>query len=44
MNDKINQYGKEVEKSWLNLTQIFDGLTLDEYIIMPNHFHVKILF
>ena len=35
----INDAGNLIESCWLNLPQLFPGIELDEYIIMPNHFH-----
>jgi REP element-mobilizing transposase RayT len=34
-----NQIGEMIEKSWLELTNRFPFISLDEFIIMPNHFH-----
>jgi REP element-mobilizing transposase RayT len=31
--------GKIIEKVWLNTTQCYSDVILDEYVIMPNHFH-----
>lgn len=36
---ELNQIGKIIEKEWLNLPNIFDNIILNEYVIMPNHFH-----
>ena len=41
---RLTKYGREIEKSWLNLSNIFDGIHLDEYVIMPNHLHAIIGF
>lgn len=35
----LNDAGTMVEKWWLELPQKFQDIALDEYIIMPNHFH-----
>lgn len=35
----INEYGKVVEQEWLKTTEIRPNVELDEFIIMPNHFH-----
>jgi hypothetical protein len=35
----INQVEPCVQKSWLNLPNIFENIFLDQYVIMPNHFH-----
>jgi REP element-mobilizing transposase RayT len=31
--------GKIVEKHWFRLEKFYKNLTLDSYVIMPNHFH-----
>lgn len=36
---ELNQYGKAIENSWFNLRNVFDDIFMDEYVIMPNHFH-----
>ncbi len=36
---KLNHLGKIIEKVWLNTTQCYSDIILDEYVIMPNHFH-----
>ena len=36
---KENEYGSIVRSSWLTLPDVYPGLVLDEFIIMPNHFH-----
>ena len=35
----LNPYGKILEKQWLWLAKQYKYLQLDEYTIMPNHFH-----
>ena len=35
----LNRFGKIVESEWLKTEQIRENIELDEYIIMPNHFH-----
>jgi len=41
INDEmiLNEYWSIVEECWLCLWQKYDYVTLDKYIIMPNHFH-----
>jgi len=36
--------GKIVEESWLSLTNLVNDIQLDEFVIMPNHFHGIITF
>lgn len=35
----LNKYGKIVEKCWFDLPNHYNNVKLNEYIIMPNHFH-----
>jgi putative transposase len=35
----LNEYGKIIEKYFLEIPQHFINVVLDEYIIMPNHIH-----
>lgn len=35
----MNQCGKIIENEWMKTAQIRNNVELDEYIIMPNHFH-----
>ena len=35
----LNQFGKIVEKCWNELPDHYGNCELDEYVIMPNHFH-----
>ena len=35
----LNEYGKIVEQCWMGLPDHYDNVKLDEYVIMPNHFH-----
>ena len=35
----LNEYGKMVEQCWNNLSNHYDNIELDAYVIMPNHFH-----
>lgn len=43
-NFELNEIGKLMERCWLDLEKRFN-VELDEYIVMPNHFHgiIKIL-
>ncbi len=45
-NEKIilNNFGKIVEEKWLDLKIKHPWLYLDEYVVMPNHFHGIITF
>jgi REP element-mobilizing transposase RayT len=36
---RLNPAGKMVETIWLQLPQSFLGFYLDEFVMMPNHFH-----
>jgi REP element-mobilizing transposase RayT len=35
----LNEHGKVVKREWLNTFDIRQNIELDEYVIMPNHFH-----
>lgn len=35
----LNDYGKTVESEWMNTERIRKNIQLDEFTIMPNHFH-----
>lgn len=38
-NIKLNKYGKIVDKCWNEIPYHFPECKLDEYVIMPDHFH-----
>ncbi len=38
-NMVINKIGCIIQTCWLDLPHRFPGIELDEYVIMPNHFH-----
>jgi len=35
----LNEYGKIVRDEWLESAQIRNEIGLDEFVVMPNHFH-----
>jgi REP element-mobilizing transposase RayT len=35
----LNDFGRVVESQWRGLPAHFSGINLDEFVIMPNHFH-----
>jgi REP element-mobilizing transposase RayT len=35
----LNPYGRMVRDSWLSLTEHYSQVDLDEFVVMPNHFH-----
>jgi REP element-mobilizing transposase RayT len=41
LNEKIelNDYGKNVKKCWLEITQHYPDCVLHEFVVMPNHLH-----
>ena len=41
---QLNFVGKMICSEWKKLPEEFSGLQLDEFIVMPNHFHAVILF
>lgn len=40
---QLTNIGKVVEKSIINLEQIYKNITVDEYTVMPNHIHIIII-
>ena len=36
---KLNEIGEMIKGCWLNLLGRFPMVTMDEFIVMPNHFH-----
>ena len=36
---QLSHIGKIVEDCWLEIPKHFQSVTLDEYVVMPNHFH-----
>lgn len=40
---QLNDYGLAVDAVWCDLPERFNHVSLDEYVIMPNHFHGIIL-
>lgn len=39
---QLNEYGSIIEQQWKWLFDRFDYLQIDEYCVMPNHFHAII--
>lgn len=40
----LNDIGKTVEKAWRWMGNHYDHLTLDEFVVMPNHMHAIVFF
>ena len=40
---RLHPYGRIVEEEWQRTAALRTEVTLDQYVIMPNHFHVIIL-
>ncbi len=38
----FNKFGNIVQEEWLKTAELRDYVKLDEYVIMPNHFHAMI--
>ena len=36
---RLNEFGRVVESVWRGLPEHFTGTDLDEFVIMPDHFH-----
>lgn len=41
--DKLNEFGKIAEKYLQSIEDIFPGVTVDKYVVMPNHVHAIIV-
>jgi putative transposase len=35
----LSEEGMVVQEEWLNLPNLRPGVGLDEFVVMPNHFH-----
>jgi REP element-mobilizing transposase RayT len=35
----FNEYGNAINETWIWLGEQYEYIMLDEYIVMPNHFH-----
>lgn len=35
----LNEYGEIVRKCWLEITEHFQNVEINEFMVMPNHFH-----
>jgi REP element-mobilizing transposase RayT len=40
---RLNVAGQMIEQCWLQLPERFSQVEVDEYVIMPNHFHGSLL-
>ena len=36
---RLNRYGAVVERCWNDLVNHYSHVVLDEFVVMPNHFH-----
>ena len=36
---ELNEYGKITKDYWENISNYFNNIKIDEYIVMPNHMH-----
>ena len=36
---KLNKFGKIVKRYWIKVSEHFNNVELDDYVIMPNHIH-----
>lgn len=43
MPDNLTVYGKIAEKHILNIANHYEGISVDKYVIMPNHIHAIIV-
>ena len=42
-NIKLNQKGNIIKQNIYKIEQIYKNITIDEYVIMPNHIHILLL-
>jgi len=40
---QLNAYGRIVEEEWLRIPQMRPAVSLDEFIVMPNHLHALVV-
>ena len=40
---RMNEYGKTVREKWLLSSKLRSEIKLDEFVIMPNHFHAIVI-
>ena len=38
-NVHLSEAGKLVEQEWIRIVKHFNGINLDEFVVMPNHLH-----
>jgi len=43
-NVELTQYGKIAQQEIISLTKTFENITLDAWVIMPNHIHAILVF
>jgi putative transposase len=36
---RLSNIGEAVARAWIEIPSHFDGVALDEFVVMPNHFH-----
>ncbi len=36
---RLNNYGNIIEQCLLEISNVYKNVSIDEYVIMPNHFH-----
>ena len=36
---RLSDFGRIVEQRWIDIPKHFDGVTIDEYVVMSNHIH-----
>jgi putative transposase len=36
---ELNEYGRMIEKEWIQTGNVRTNVEIDKYIVMPNHFH-----
>ena len=41
--DILNRYGKIAEEEILKISSHYEGVTIDKYVVMPNHVHMIVI-
>lgn len=36
---RLNDMGRIIDESWRQITNHFSGVYIDQFVVMPNHFH-----
>jgi len=39
----LSEAGKQIQETWMHISNLYTNISLDEFIIMPNHFHAILI-